>query len=210
MAFLETDALRVAVPGRVLIDDLALRLDAGLVVLLGPSGAGKTELLRTLLGLRHPDAGAVRLGGDDPAGLPPAKLARRVGYVPQYAADAVTEGTVREEVAATARALRVDADVDGAMRRLGVAHLADRHPWSLSGGERERVAVAAAVAHRPRLLVLDEPTTGLDVDGRARLRALLGDAGGLVVLATHEEEFARDADVVLHLADGRLREALAA
>lgn len=208
MALLELERLRVAVPDRLLVEDLTLRADASLVVLVGASGAGKTELLRTILGLRKPDGGRLRLAGGDPRAFAPAALARRVGYVPQHAADAMTCATVRDEVASTSRALGIPGDVDGALRRLGVAHLADRHPWSLSGGERERVALAAAVAHGPSVLILDEPTTGLDRDGRARLRALLSGGERLVLLATHEDEFAAVADRLLRLEDGKVTEAV--
>ncbi|HYI61828.1 MAG TPA: ATP-binding cassette domain-containing protein [Acidimicrobiales bacterium] len=159
-----------------------LELRAGEVVaLLGRNGAGKTTLLRALAGLAAPGAGTVERSG-------------RVALVPQDPSSLLFAATVRAEVAETTRLLRRPPDgVDAWLDRLGLAGLADRHPRSLSTGERQRVAVAAVAAGGAEVLLLDEPTRGIDAASRAALeRAVTGHAaaGGTVVVATHDVELA--------------------
>jgi ABC-type Fe3+/spermidine/putrescine transport system ATPase subunit len=142
------------------------------LVLLGPSGAGKTLLLETIAGLRPQQAGQISLAGTDITGLPPER--RRIGLVFQDAA-LFPHLTVKDNVAFGPRAHRA-APPDGTgdlLRQLGIAHLADRSPRSLSGGERQRVALARALAIQPGLLLLDEPLSALDQPTREDMRTLL-------------------------------------
>ncbi|MBM3674490.1 MAG: ATP-binding cassette domain-containing protein [Actinobacteria bacterium] len=167
------------------------------VALLGRNGSGKTTLLRALAGLRTVDRGTVR---------PKAAVA----YVPQDPNSLLFAPTVREEVAQTVRLLgRTD---DGAVAAwidaLGLHDLASRHPRSLSGGERQRVAIAAVAVGGAPVLLLDEPTRGMDAASRHVLEgAAAGHAtrGGAVVLATHDVELAaRCATRAVVLADGEV------
>ncbi|GID16385.1 ABC transporter ATP-binding protein/permease [Actinocatenispora rupis] len=179
------------------------------LAILGPSGAGKSITLRVLAGLL-PAAGTVTLTGDggpaDVTALPPEH--RGVGYLPQDAAllphlsvwRQVTFGVGTEPPVA---AYWLD--------RLGLAELADRLPDELSGGQRRRVALARALARQPRLLLLDEPFTGLDTpvrdELRHELRALQRDTGISTVVVTHDpDEAALLADHVLILSAGRVRQ----
>jgi ABC-type Fe3+/spermidine/putrescine transport system ATPase subunit len=142
------------------------------LVVLGPSGAGKTMLLETIAGLRPQQGGQIRLAGTDITSLPPER--RRIGLVFQDAA-LFPHLTVAENVRFGPRA-RGAASPDGSgdlLRQLGIAHLADRSPRSLSGGECQRVALARALAIQPGLLLLDEPLSALDQPTREDLRALL-------------------------------------
>ena len=142
------------------------------LVVLGPSGAGKTMLLETIAGLRPQQAGQISLAGTDITGLPPER--RRIGLVFQDAA-LFPHLTVKENVRFGPRARRA-ASPDGSddlLHQLGIAHLADRSPRSLSGGERQRVALARALAIQPGLLLLDEPLSALDQPTREDMRALL-------------------------------------
>ena len=142
------------------------------LVVLGPSGAGKTMLLETIAGLRPQHAGQVSLAGTDITGLPPER--RRIGLVFQDAA-LFPHLTVRDNVRFGPRARRA-ASPDGSdelLRQLGIEHLAGRSPRSLSGGERQRVALARALAIQPGLLLLDEPLCALDQPTREDMRALL-------------------------------------
>jgi molybdate/tungstate transport system ATP-binding protein len=142
------------------------------LVLLGPSGAGKTMLLETIAGLRPQHAGQVSLAGTDITGLPPER--RRIGLVFQDAA-LFPHLTVKDNVRFGPRARRA-ASPDGAddlLHQLGIEHLAGRSPRSLSGGERQRVALARALAIQPGLLLLDEPLSALDQPTREDMRALL-------------------------------------
>jgi ABC-type sulfate/molybdate transport systems ATPase subunit len=142
------------------------------LVVLGPSGAGKTMLLETIAGLRPQQAGQISLAGTDITGLPPER--RRIGLVFQDAA-LFPHLTVRDNVRFGPRAGHA-ASADGSddlLRQLGIEHLADRSPRSLSGGEQQRVALARALAIQPGLLLLDEPLSALDQPTREEMRALL-------------------------------------
>ena len=142
------------------------------LVVLGPSGAGKTMLLETIAGLRPQQAGQISLAGTDITSLPPEQ--RRIGLVFQDAA-LFPHLSVRDNVRFGPRARRA-ASPDGSgdlLRQLGIEHLANRSPRSLSGGERQRVALARALAIQPGLLLLDEPLSALDQPTREDMRALL-------------------------------------
>ncbi len=142
------------------------------LVVLGPSGAGKTMLLETIAGLRPQQSGQISLAGTDITGLMPER--RRIGLVFQDAA-LFPHLTVKDNVRFGPRASRkISPDGSGELlRQLRIEHLADRSPRSLSGGERQRVALARALAIQPGLLLLDEPLSALDQPTREDMRALL-------------------------------------
>jgi energy-coupling factor transport system ATP-binding protein len=180
------------------LHDVDLEVRRGEVVaLLGRNGAGKTTLLRVLAGLLAPGAGRV-----DPR--------PSVAYVPQDPNILLFAPTVREEVSETLRLLgRPDhGAVDRWLATLGIDHLADHHPRSLSGGERQRVAIAAVAVGGADVLLLDEPTRGMDAPSRHALEAAVAEhaqAGGAIVLATHDVELAaRCASHAVVLGDGEL------
>lgn len=185
-----------------------LRLEGRAIALLGPSGAGKTSLLEAIAGLRGSARGELEVEGErwlDGARALPVER-RRVGYVPQDAqlfphlsvARNVRFGVGVEEAAARE-----------ALARLEVAHLSDRMPYTLSGGERMRVALARALAIRPRLLLLDEPLGAVDAEQRLRIRpyltAVRETLGGPMIFVTHSAEDARAlADTAVVLERGRV------
>jgi ABC-type Fe3+/spermidine/putrescine transport system ATPase subunit len=184
------------------------------LVLLGPSGAGKTVLLDTIAGLRSARAGQIRLGGADITAMPPER--RRIGVVFQDAA-LFPHLSVRENVAFGLRASRqvgptAGAGIDALLDRLGISHLAARSPRTLSGGERQRVALARALAINPALLLLDEPLSALDQPSREELRSLLQHVlAGLDIPAVHvthdrDEALAVGDDLAI-IAAGQLRQA---
>jgi ABC-2 type transport system ATP-binding protein len=189
----------------VAVDDISLTIDAGtLVGLLGPNGAGKTTLLSLLQGLRRPTAGTVTLFGGSPQdarrrtalGTTPQETALpetlRVGevidYVGGHFADRVPSGELAEE--------------------FGLAEMLRRQCGALSGGQKRRLAVALAFVGRPRLVLLDEPTTGLDVDARRTLWAAIRrqhEAGATVVITSHYlEEIEALAQRVIVVGEGRM------
>jgi ABC-2 type transport system ATP-binding protein len=175
-----------------------------LVALLGPNGAGKTTAVGILLGQRRPDAGSARLFGRDPT-LPAAR--RSVGVTPQEVGFP-DNLTVTEVVDLVRIHYPHPAATSELLERFGLAEVAGRRAGGLSGGQQRRLAVALAFAGRPQAVVLDEPTTGLDVEARHRLwevvRAFVAD-GGAVLLTTHYLEEAQAlASRVVVIAGGEL------
>ncbi|WP_149203465.1 ABC transporter ATP-binding protein [Actinotalea subterranea] len=167
----------------VALDDVSLTVRQGeLVGLLGPNGAGKTTLLSLVTGLRRPDSGEVRLFGGDPRR--PENRAQ-LGTTPQETGlpATLTVGEVIDFVGGHYPAPMTRAEV---LERFGLTDLARRQTGGLSGGQKRRLAVALAMVGRPRLVLLDEPTTGLDVEGRNVLWQALRDyhADGATVLLT--------------------------
>ncbi|WP_456413506.1 ATP-binding cassette domain-containing protein [Oceanithermus profundus] len=175
-----------------------------LLALLGPNGAGKTTLVSLLVGLRAPDRGAVRLDGRDPR-LPSAR--RILGVTPQATGFPPTL-RVREVVELVRAHYPEPLPADELLERFGLGGLAARNVQALSGGQARRLAVALAFAGRPRLAVLDEPTTGLDVESRRALWREIErfkQGGGTVLLTTHYlEEAEALADRVVVLNRGRV------
>ncbi len=202
---------------RPAVDGVALRVPRGsLTAVIGPNGSGKSTLLRLLLGVLRPGSGAVRYGGRDLADWSRRELARRIGVVPQVEELAfpisVRElvamgryphlGTWRSEGPEDRRA------VDGAMARCDVLELAERPVATLSGGERQRARLARALAQQPEALVLDEPTTALDIRHEMEifelLRRLTDDGAVTVLVVTHHLNLAaRYAERLLLLDRGR-------
>ena len=183
------------VAGSPVLDGVDLQvLEGERVALLGANGSGKSTLARLLVGLLRPRQGRVRLAGRDPARLPAADLARLAGYVFQDPEHQFLARTVRGEVELGLRASELTA-VPGLMEALGLplGAFADRSPYTLSGGEKRRLSLACVLVRRPRLLVLDEPTFGLDRSSHEALVTLLSerlDAGAALLAATHDLRFA--------------------
>jgi ABC-2 type transport system ATP-binding protein len=173
------------------------------VALLGPNGAGKTTLVGALTGMLAPSAGIARIDGADPRR--PATR-RRLGVVHQQAGFPRTL-KVRELVSGWAvRAGRPASDADAVLTEVGLHDLTKRRVTALSGGQQQRLQLAMALVVDPTLLVLDEPTVGLDIDARRRFWATLAarrDRGTAVLLTTHQiEEAAAVADRVVVLHEG--------
>ena len=185
----ELHGVSLAYPkGPAVLHDLDWSLKPGQVVgLLGRNGAGKTTLLETLLGLREPDAGRVRVFGQDALALDDAARAR-IGYVPQHSD--LFEAFTPTQLLAYFRSFYPrwnEAKVEGLMSRWDIAR--DKPIRKLSGGQKQRLSIIRALAHEPDLLVLDEPVASLDPAGRRDfLRELVGqvlDRGATVVFSTH-------------------------
>ena len=184
--------------GREVFRDLTVAARAGEITLIcGPNGAGKSTLLRTLAGLDAPEQGTVHLLGRDVTAIPAERRFPRVAFCSESSStqmltesvgDELAYGLVQAALPAEIRATRI-AEVT---RRLRLEHLVDRHPLDLSVGQRELVALAGALAVKPAVLLLDEPTRALDPERAAELALVLRDyanSGTAVVVASHDQAF---------------------
>ena len=203
------EGLRVRRGDKVVLPSVSLELPAGRVIgLLGPSGSGKTTLIRSIVGVQIVEAGSVEVLGL-PAGSPP--LRARVGYVTQ-APSVYGDLTVRENLRYFARVVGAPAgSVEAAIETVGLAEQADQvvgtFSGGLSGGERSRVSLATALLGRPELLVLDEPTVGLDPVLRRDLWNTfhrLAEEGATLLVSSHVMDEAERCDELVLLREGRV------
>jgi ABC-type lipoprotein export system ATPase subunit len=215
-AFRIYDSYGVAAPA---LQGLSLAVEPGeIVVVLGPSGSGKTTLLRAVAGLDTLSAGSVRVLGLELGALS-AKgragfRASHIGFLDQhYSRTLSPDLTCLDTVALQLGLLgvaRTEAHCAATqlLTEVGLGDRAKERPQTLSGGEQQRVAVCAAVAHRPGLLLADEPAGELDADNAARVYALLGEltraANGSALIVSHDAAAAKIADRLVHIRDGRL------
>jgi energy-coupling factor transport system ATP-binding protein len=194
------------------LEGVSLEVSAGeIVALMGPNGSGKTTLLRCIVGLLRPQRGDIALEGRSVLSEPTATICRRVGYLPQLPDDLLFAETVRDEIDVTLRNHdlldRPPINPVALLARLDLLQHAGAYPRDLSVGERQRVALGAVTVTHPRLLLLDEPTRGIDYRHKDALVELLegwrADGVG-IVLVTHDVELAaRVADRVVRLEAGR-------
>ncbi|MFA5889729.1 MAG: ATP-binding cassette domain-containing protein [Actinomycetota bacterium] len=208
-SLVEVEGMRVALGAREVVRGIDLRVSAGeTVAIVGRNGSGKTTLLRALVGLLRPHAGRRTVAGLDPANVPVERLAARVAYVPQAADALLFHENVRDEIRFTLAARAPHEDVDVLLASAGLADFATADPRDLSAGQRLRVALLAATAGDPRVVLLDEPTRGMDAAGKDRLAhdlAAWRAAGRATLLVTHDVELvARVATRVVLLSAGSI------
>ena len=194
---LEVRDLSCGYGSRVVLAGLSMSVGEGEgMCLLGPNGVGKTTILRTILGLQPLLAGAVLLDGKDIRTWSPKQLAREVAYVPQVhhapfpycVLDVVTMGRTPHLQGYSSPSAKDTIIAEEALDALGLTHLADQPYTEISGGERQMVLIARAVAQRARLLILDEPTSNLDLGNQVRvlkqIRKMIGEGIAVVVNST--------------------------
>jgi ABC-type lipoprotein export system ATPase subunit len=192
--------------------------DREVLAVLGPSGSGKSTLMRVVAGLEQPSAGSVRVFGRELARLGARQLAdyrsRLLGYADQHYGRALApDRSIREAIAlplglrGAPRRERL-ARADELLERVGLRARCDARPTELSGGEQQRVALCAALAHAPRLFLADEPTGELDADTAARMYGLIGELtreeGATALIVSHDPQIAVIADRIVQIRDGRL------
>ena len=197
---LRLDRIRKALGARTLLHDVTLRVAGGeAVALVGPSGSGKTTLLRIVAGLDVPDTGDVWIAGQHATRgramvVPPHR--RRIGFVFQdlalwpHMTVAQSLDFVLTSAAPSADRVERRRTIEETLALVQIKGLGDRYPHQLSGGEQQRAAFARALVHRPPLLLLDEPFSGLDADLRQDMRTTLSDLRGrlgfAMVFVTHD------------------------
>lgn len=209
---LDRVAVRVSVDGRTvpktLLSELSLSLNERRIGVIGANGSGKSTLLRLLNGLVAPSSGSVTVDGADTVRAV-RDVRRRVGFVFTDPLSQLVMPTGREDVELSLRRSVRNAKerrglAEATLDRFGLLPLADQSIYELSGGERQLLALAAVLAVNPQVLVLDEPSTLLDLRNRELLRRTLAGLSQQVILSTHDLELARDMDRVLVVNAGQV------
>ncbi|MDD4567212.1 MAG: energy-coupling factor transporter ATPase [Methanoculleus chikugoensis] len=198
--------------GVAAIRGLDLEIASGeIVAVAGDNGSGKTTLVKHFNGLLRPTEGSVTVDGLDAGIVPIAQLARHVGLVFQNPDTMLFAETVADEVAFGLRNIDPGASeepVDAALREVGLLHRKTAYPRSLSRGERQRLAIACVIAMKPKIIVLDEPTTGLDARESGRIMEILGrlrQDGHTIVMVTHDIRLGAEyADRIVRMEQGRV------
>jgi energy-coupling factor transport system ATP-binding protein len=225
-ALVEVDKLSHVYGGTVrALDQVSLTINPGeFVAIVGQNGSGKTTLAKHVVGLLRPTTGRVMLAGRERSALRAAEAAALVGYVFQNPDHQIFAGTVEEEVAFGPRnfgwsAGEIQRRVERVLKAVGLEGSRGEDPFLLGRGERQRLAVASVLVLEPRLLILDEPTTGLDYPQQRKMMEMIGElnrAGTAIVIITHTPwlvaEYARRAVLMSHgrkLFDGAVRDLFA-
>ncbi|HTK01939.1 MAG TPA: ABC transporter ATP-binding protein [Bordetella sp.] len=205
---IEFDHAVVKTPRAEILHGVSGVLSERRIGIAGPNGAGKSTLARLINGLVLPSSGAVRVNGHDTRQSTRA-VRQEVGFVFQNPENQIVFPIVREDMEFGLKARVPDkaerqARAVEQLATLGVGHLADRASHTLSGGERQLVALAAVLVMRPNVIVFDEPTTQLDLRNRNRVRAAIAGLACDAIVVSHDLDLLEDFDRVLVIADGRV------
>lgn len=212
----KVDSLSFAYDHVPVLSDLNLRVARNeILAITGSNGSGKSTLLKNIMGLLKPGKGKVEALGEDVANTTPAKLARRVGFLGQNPNDYLFEETLQKELEFTLKNLKIekkewDERIRWALEMVDLVEYREHFPRDLSCGERERAALASILVGRPEVLILDEPTRGLDQWNKNKLGEVLEglrNEGITTILVTHDFRFvAEHATRVAVLKDGQVRD----
>ncbi|MEM9440858.1 MAG: ABC transporter ATP-binding protein [Pseudomonadota bacterium] len=218
---LATESLTLAYGSTIIVPELTLSIpEAQVTALIGANGSGKSTLLHGLAGIHRPYSGSVKLDGKNIRDMPARKRAQRLGILPQRSdvptgltvRDLVTQGRFPHRGPLTPWSDQDERSLQSALRRSGITDLSDRQLDTLSGGQQQRAWIAMALAQETDILLLDEPTTFLDlahqIDVLTLLRRLNQDRGVTVVAVLHDlMQAARYADHILGMKSGRIAHA---
>lgn len=201
-------------PQRPILKGLNFDICQGeLVAIVGANGSGKSTLINNLVGLLHPDSGKVLVEGKDTTKVKISELAKNIGYVFQNPDHQLFTNTVATEVGFSLKIHDVPKDemdrrVAETLKIVGLENCGDRHPFSLSRGQRQKLAVATALIHQPRIMLLDEPTTGQDrksLSGLLNMMSSLNKQGNTTIIVTHDMDVvAAFATRVIVISEGQI------
>ncbi|MEH6475458.1 MAG: ABC transporter ATP-binding protein [Sneathiella sp.] len=202
------ESVNVAFDGRVVLENVSVQLQEQRIGVIGLNGSGKSTFVRLLNGLQLPDKGTVSVDDLD-SRAEGRKIRRRVGFVFQNPDNQIVYPTVREDMSFGLKNLRfpkedIEQRIEKALTAYGIEHLADRLTHQLSGGEKQLVALVGVLIMQPEYIVLDEPTTLLDLKNKRLLMSIIRDLGQRVIMVTHDLDLLADFDRVLCFHDGKL------
>jgi len=165
--------------------------DGESIAIIGENGSGKTTLVKNLIGLLRPDSGKIFLNGEDTSKMSVAEIARTIGFVFQNPDNQIFASSVKEEVSFGPKNLgmeNIEEKVNDVLKKTDLFKYRDKHPFKLSGGEKQRLALASILVMNPKILILDEPTSGLDVINAQEIRNIIKSTvkrGTTVLLSSH-------------------------
>lgn len=208
MPTIEFQGVCVSFEDKEILSDINLTLSEQRIGIIGANGGGKSTLTRLINGLGEPTTGTVLVDAVDVT-KSCKEVRRKVGFVFSDAENQIVMPNVRDDVAFSLRRLKLakeekKARVDAALERFGLSHLAEQSPHTLSGGQKQLLALAAVLVMDPSLIIADEPTTLLDLRNRDRIRREFAALEQQLIVVTHDLEFINDFDRVICIDDHKI------
>lgn len=205
MPTIDFSSVTVAFDETVVLDDINLTLSEQRIGVIGQNGGGKSTLTRLINGLGEPTSGTVAVDGINPSEQG-KKVREKVGFVFSDAENQIVMPNVRDDIAFSLRRFKLskaerNARVDAALERFGLLEFAERSPHTLSGGQKQLLALAAVLVIDPVLIIADEPTTLLDLRNRDRIKREFAQLDQQLIVVTHDLEFLTDFDRVICIDD---------
>lgn len=208
MPTIDFSSVTVAFDETVVLNDINLTLSEQRIGVIGQNGGGKSTLTRLINGLGEPTAGTVTVDGINPSEQG-KKVREKVGFVFSDAENQIVMPNVRDDIAFSLRRFKLSKDernarVDAALERFGLLEIAERSPHTLSGGQKQLLALAAVLVIDPVLIIADEPTTLLDLRNRDRIKREFAQLDQQLIVVTHDLEFLTDFDRVICIDDHKV------
>ena len=208
MPTIDFSSVTVAFDETVVLNDINLTLSEQRIGVIGQNGGGKSTLTRLINGLGEPTAGTVTVDGINPSEQG-KKVREKVGFVFSDAENQIVMPNVRDDIALSLRRFKLSKDernarVDAALERFGLLEFAERSPHTLSGGQKQLLALAAVLVIDPVLIIADEPTTLLDLRNRDRIKREFAQLDQQLIVVTHDLEFLTDFDRVICIDDHKV------
>ena len=208
MPTIDFSSVTVAFDETVVLNDINLTLSEQRIGVIGQNGGGKSTLTRLINGLGEPTAGTVTVDGINP-NEQGKKVREKVGFVFSDAENQIVMPNVRDDIAFSLRRFKLSKDernarVDAALERFGLLEFAERSPHTLSGGQKQLLALAAVLVIDPVLIIADEPTTLLDLRNRDRIKREFAQLDQQLIVVTHDLEFLTDFDRVICIDDHKV------